>query len=174
MKRGTTLFLRVAVYLIGITILALCIFWLPWLANYTGEMFPEFSYLQYPILIGLYLTAIPFFLALSQALKILNYINNNNSFSELSVKSLRYIKYCAVTISILYGIGGIFLMSQSALHPGIVIIGFTIIFTSVIIAVFTAILQKSLKAALDIKTENDLTVWGEKNGNYNQYWCDVS
>ena len=101
--------------------------------------------MQYPVLIGLYVTVIPFFLALYQALKLLNYIENNNAFSELSVKVLKYIKYCAITISILYLIGTIVLMSQNALHPGIAIIGLTIIFTSVVIAVFTAVLQKLLK-----------------------------
>lgn len=158
MKQGTTIFLKIAVFLIGITVLVLCIFWLPWLANDTAEMFSEFAYLQYPVLIGLYVTAIPFFLALYQALKLLNYIENNNAFSELSVKVLKYIKYCAITISILYVIGTIFFMSQNALHPGIAIIGFTIIFTSIVIAVFTEVLQKLLKNALDIKSENDLTV----------------
>ena len=133
MKRGTTVFLKIAVFLIGITVLALCIFWLPWLANDTAEMFPEFAFLQYPVLIGLYVTVIPFFLALYQALKLLNYIENNNAFSELSVKVLKYIKYCAI-------------------------IGLTIIFTSVVIAVFTAVLQKLLKNVLDIKSENDFTV----------------
>lgn len=158
MKQGTTLFLKIAVFLIGITVLALCIFLLPWLANDTAEMYPEFAYLQYPVLIGLYVTAIPFFIALYQALKILNYIENNNAFSELPVKALKYIKYCAISISILYVVGAVCLLSQNALHPGIAIIGLTIIFTSVIIAVFTAVLQKLLKNALDIKSENDLTV----------------
>lgn len=158
MERGTTLFLKVAVILIGITVLALCIYLLPSLADYTAEMYPEFAYLQYPILFGLYITAIPFFIALYQALKLLNYIDNNNAFSELSVKALKYIKYCAVTISILYVIGIIFLMSQNASHPGIAVIGLTILLTSAVIAVFTAVLQKLLKHALDIKSENDLTV----------------
>lgn len=158
MEQGTTLFLKITVFLIGITVLALCIFLLPWLASYTAEMYPEFAYLQYPILIGLYVTVIPFLIALYQALKLLNYIDNNNAFSELSVKSLKYIKYCAVIISILYVIGIIIVMSQNAFQPGIAIIGFTIIFTSVVIAVFTAVLQKLLKNALDIKSENDLTV----------------
>ncbi|PIC63626.1 hypothetical protein CSV79_10825 [Sporosarcina sp. P13] len=158
MKKGTTIFLKIAVFLIAVTVLALCIFWLPWLANNTAEMYPEFDYLQYPVLISLYITVIPFYLALFQALKILNYIENNNAFSERSVNVLKYIKYCAITISIVYVIGNIFLITQNALHPGIAIIGFIIIFTSVVIAVFTAVLQKLLKNALDIKLENDLTV----------------
>lgn len=158
MKQGTTLFLKVTVFLIGITILVLSVFFLPWLANYTAKMYPEFAHLQYPILIGLYITAIPFFFALYQALKLLNYIDRKNAFSDMSLIALGKIKYCAITISILYVIGAIFLLTQNALHPGIAIIGFTIIFSSIIIAVSAMVLQKLFKSALDIKLENDLTV----------------
>ncbi|WP_010649805.1 DUF2975 domain-containing protein [Oceanobacillus massiliensis] len=158
MKRGSTIFLKTAVFLIGVIVLALCIFLLPWLANDTAEMFPEFAYLQYPVLIGLYLTAIPLFISLYQAIRLLRFIDNEDAFSESSVNSLNLIKYCAVIISILYVIGSILLMSQSALHPGIAIIGFIIIFASVVIAVFAGVLQKLLRNAIDIKSENDLTV----------------
>lgn len=158
MERGKTLFLRIAIYFIGMMVLALFILWLPRLANDTAEMFPEFSYLQFPVLIGLYITGIPFYFALYKALKLLTYIDESNAFSELSVNALRYIKYCAITISVLYVIGAIILLSKKALHPGIAIIIFTIIFSSVVIAVFTMVLQKLLKSAIDIKSENDLTV----------------
>jgi len=158
MQRGTTLFLRIVIYFIGIMVLALFIFWLPRLANDTAEMFPGFSYLRFPVLIGLYVTGIPFYFSLYKALKLLAYIDKNNAFSVLSVNALRYIKYCAITISVLYAIGAIFLLSQKALHPGILIIVFTIIFSSVVIAVFSMVLQQLLKSALDIKSENDLTV----------------
>ena len=60
-----TLFLKVVVILIGIPVLALCIFWVPGFANY----------LHYAILIGVYATAITFFFALYQALKLLSYID---------------------------------------------------------------------------------------------------
>ncbi|MCM3396505.1 DUF2975 domain-containing protein [Oceanobacillus profundus] len=158
MKRGSTIFLKIAVFLIGVIVLSLCIFFLPWLANDTAEMFPEFAFLQYPVLLGLYLTTIPFFVALYQAIRLLKLIDNEDAFSESSVNSLNLIKYCAITISILYVIGSILLMSQSALHPGIAIIGFIIFFASVVIAVFAGVLQKLLRNALDIKSENDLTV----------------
>ncbi|RHW29959.1 DUF2975 domain-containing protein [Oceanobacillus profundus] len=158
MKRGSTIFLKIAVFLIGVIVLSLCIFFLPWLANDTAEMFPEFAFLQYPVLLGLYLTTIPFFVALYQAIRLLKLIDNEDAFSESSVNSLNLIKHCAITISILYVIGSILLMSQSALHPGIAIIGFIIFFASVVIAVFAGVLQKLLRNALDIKSENDLTV----------------
>lgn len=72
--------------------------------------------------------------------------------------ALKEIKICAITINILYLTGMLFLILQAALHPGIAMIGMTISFTSVAIAVFAAVLQKLLKRALEIKLANDLTV----------------
>lgn len=158
MKKGTTLFLKMTICLIGLTIFACAIFWLPRLANDAANMNPEFSHLQYPVLIGMYVTIIPFSFALYQAFKLLLYIDRNDSFSVLSVKSLQLINQCAVTISVIYICGCIFLLSQNALHPGIALIGFIIIFTSIVIAVFAAVLQKLLKNAIDLKSENELTV----------------
>jgi len=157
-KQGKIRFLKLAVYGIGIIILLLCILALPFLAKHAAEENPEYAHLQYPVLIGLYITAIPFFFALYQALKLLGYIENNNAFSELSVKALGLIKYCASTISILYVVGMILLAVQNALHPGIAVIGFVIFFTSVVIMIFMDVLQELLENVLKIKLENDLTI----------------
>jgi len=150
MKRGSTIFLKTVIFFIGIIVLALCIFWLPSFANY----------FHYPVLIGVYATAITFFFALYQALKILSYIDKNKAFSELSVKALKYIKYCAVTISIIYAglIPLIFPIADADDAPGLVGFPVIIIFASIVVAVFAAVLQKLLKEAIDIKSENDLTV----------------
>ncbi|WP_188456899.1 DUF2975 domain-containing protein [Virgibacillus oceani] len=153
MNQGSTLFLKVAVSFIGFMVLILSLFWLPWLANEAAALAPELAHLQYPVLIGMYITLIPFLFALYHALKLLRCIDFNIAFSELSVRSLYYIKYCSFSI-----IGCIFLMAQNALHPGIALIGFIIIFTSVVIAVFSAVLQYLLKQAIDIKSENELMV----------------
>jgi MFS superfamily sulfate permease-like transporter len=150
MKRGTTLFLKIAVILIGIPVLALCIFWVPGFVNY----------LPYPILIGVYATAISFFFALYQALKLLSYIDKNKAFSELSVNALKNIKYCAITISIIYAglIPFLLPIADADDAPGLVGFPCIIIFASFVIAVFAAVLQKLLKEVIDIKSENDLTV----------------
>ncbi|RDW20499.1 DUF2975 domain-containing protein [Oceanobacillus chungangensis] len=158
MNRGSTTFLRISVFLIGIIVITLSIFLLPRLANEAAEIAPDLAYLKYLVLIGLYVTTIPFFFALYQALKILTYIDNHNAFSCFSVKSLKNIVYCAITISVFYIIGGLFLFIQNALHPGIAIMGLTITFASTIIAVFASTLKKLIKNAIDMKSENDLTV----------------
>lgn len=51
-----------------------------------------------------------------------------------------------------------YLMAEIDDAPGIIVIGLIIIFASMVIAVFVAVLQKLLKEAIDIKSENDLTV----------------
>ena len=157
MKRET-LFLKAVVFLIGIPVLALCLFGLPWLANHPVN--PDYAHMLYPTLIGIYATAIPYYFALYQAFKLLSYIDKNKAFSELSVKALKNIKYCAIIISSLYVVmmPFFYLVAEKDDAPGLIIIGMVPIFASMVVAVFAAVLQKLLKNAIDIKSENDLTV----------------
>lgn len=157
-EKGNNIFLKLAVFLIGLPVLILCIFGLTWLAN--NSINPDYAQILYPILIGIYVTAIPFYFALYQAFKLLNYIDNNKSFSQLSVNSLRNIKFCAITISGLYVVimPFIYLLAENDDAPGLILIGMIPIFASTVIAVFAAVLQRLLQEAIDIKSENDLTV----------------
>ncbi|ASN06392.1 DUF2975 domain-containing protein [Virgibacillus necropolis] len=160
MEQGSTNFLKAVVFFIGMIVLAVCIVGLPRFdPDSPYWQLPELANLQYPLLIGMYAAMIPFFFALYQTLKLLSYIHKNVAFSELSVKALRNIKYCATTISILYVVEMpyLYLLTKVDDAPGI-IIGLVIIFASFVIAIFAAVLQKLLKDAIDIKSENDLTV----------------
>lgn len=87
MKHGSTLFLKAAVFLIGTPVLALSIFGVYWLVNNPAN--PEYDHILYPIIIGMYVSVIPFFVALFQAFKLLSYIDKNQAFSELSVMALK-------------------------------------------------------------------------------------
>lgn len=160
MKRGSTIFLKIAVFLIGTPIIALCILGLPMLAKEAAESNSEFAYVLYAILIVMYVSAIPFFVALYQAFKLLSYIDKNKAFSGISVKSLKSIKYCAITISGLYVVGLPFFYIFAELDdaPGIMLIGLLFTFAPMVIAVFAAVLQRLLQEAINIKSENDLTV----------------
>lgn len=158
MKQRSTLFLKIAVFIIGTPVLTLCIFGLPWLAN--NPVNPDYAHILYPILIIMYVSVIPFFLALYQAFKLLSYIDKNKAFSGISVKALNKIKYCAITISGLYVVGMPFFYILAELDdaPGIILIGLVVIFASMVIAVFAAVLQRLLQEAINIKSENDLTI----------------
>lgn len=160
MKRGTTLFLKIAVIFIGIPVLALYIFLVPEIADFAAELYPASAYIKYFVFIDLYAMAIPFYFALYQAFKLLIYIDKNQAFSDLSVKALKNIKYCAVVISILFVLGMplFYMIAEVDDAPGIILIGLAMIFASMVIAVFAAVLQRLLEEAIHIKSENDLTV----------------
>ncbi|WP_045520124.1 DUF2975 domain-containing protein [Neobacillus niacini] len=159
-KRGSTTFLKVIIFLAGIAVLALCIFLVPKIGIFAGELYPDIPYMKSLVLIDMYAAAMPFYFALYQAFKLLSYIDKNQAFSELSVKALKIIKYCAITISTLYLLGMplYYLMAKRIDPPSFIPIGLVIIFASMVIAVFAAVLQRLLQEAINIKSENDLTI----------------
>jgi DNA-binding Xre family transcriptional regulator len=168
MKRGSTLFLKLAVILMGIPVLALCLFLLPQIANEANEAAErgsDLAYVVYGILMVMYVSAIPFYFALYQSFNLLSYIDKNQAFSKLSVRALKKIKNCAIIISGLYlvALPFVYIMAEVDDAPGLIIVGMVPIFASVVIAVFAAVLQRLLKEAIDIKEENDLIVWAEVN-----------
>ena len=107
-KQGSTTFLKVIIFLIGIAVLALCIFWLPEIAIREAKEHPG-DYSLYPLLVCAYGFCITFSVALYQVFKLLTYIEKNNAFSELSLKSLKVIKKCAFTIIFFIVLGIVYL-----------------------------------------------------------------
>ena len=97
MKRSSTIFLRVVIVLIGIGVLALML-WEPHLEgrNVHATLFE--IYFKDPFLAYAYIASISFFVALYQAFKLLGYIGQNKVFSPSSVRALRTIKYCAISL----------------------------------------------------------------------------
>lgn len=157
MKRGT-LFLKAAVILIGSPVFALSILGLPWLMN--NPVNPDYANMLYPILTGMYLASLIFYFALYQAFKLLSYIDTNKAFSERSVQALKNIKYCASIISALFMLmlPFVYLIAEKDDAPGLIIVGTAPVFASLVVAVFAAVLQRLLKEAFELKSENDLTV----------------
>lgn len=158
MKNRNTSFLKLAIFVIGMAVLLLCLFFLPWVAATIAKQNPEWRYLRFPILIGIYLTTLPFYLALFEGFRLLIHIERDQAFSQQGVLALNHIKYCAIVIAILYGIGAATLLFLNSLIPMMILLSSIIIFASVSIGIFAAVLQELLKQALAIKSENDLTV----------------
>jgi hypothetical protein len=151
MKQGSTIFLRGVIFLMGAVVLGLCIF----ILSFVGQ-----AGIYSPILIGLCVPAIPFFIGLYQTLKLLDYIDANTAFSQQSVEALKTIKRCTIAVGALFVAGMPFLINVAHQDdaPGVVAIGLIIIFAAVVVSVFAAVLQRLLEDAIAIKSENDLTV----------------
>ncbi|HDR3657105.1 DUF2975 domain-containing protein [Bacillus cereus] len=159
LKRSSTTFLKVIIFLAGISVLALCILLVPEMANFAANLYPNIAPMKYLVFIVMYGAAVPFYVALYQAFNLLQYIDENTAFSELSVKALKNIKRCAITISGLYVLSlPLFYFIAKKMDPPIGLVGLIIVFASLVIAVFAAILQRLLQEAIHIKSENDLTV----------------
>ena len=159
MKRET-IFLKLVIILMALPALAICIFVVPPLSGFVGEILPKWAFLQYVFMITLYGSAIAYFAALYQTLKLLGYIDKGIAFSQRSVNALKNIKYCAITITVLFilNLPIILYTAQIDDAPGLGGLGMIITFGAIVIAVFAAVLQKLLQNAIDIKSENDLTV----------------
>jgi len=155
-----TVFLRITLVIMGLAILALCAFVLPAIHDEWPKQFPAVAYLQYPVIAALSATTISFFIALYQAWRLLDYIDKNMAFSQLSVKSLKNIKYCALVISGFYAasLPLIYYIAETDDAPGLLVIGLVFTFAPLVIAVFATVVQKLLQNAIDMKSENDLTV----------------
>ncbi|HDV8368742.1 TPA: DUF2975 domain-containing protein [Bacillus cereus] len=159
LKRSSTMFLKVIIFLAGISVLALCILLVPEMANFAANLYPNIAPMKYLVFIVMYGAAVPFYVALYQAFNLLQYIDENTAFSELSVKALKNIKRCTITISGLYVLSlPLFYFIAKKMDPPIGLVGLIIVFASLVISVFAAILQRLLQEAINIKSENDLTV----------------
>ncbi len=158
MKRSSTLFLQLVIVLIGIGALALML-WEPHVEGRNAHATLFEIYFNDPFLAYAYVASIPFFVALYQAFKVLGYAGQNKVFSQAAVKALRTIKYCAIALIGFVAVGEIFIMfGNSDDRAGGVFMGVLITFGSIVMATAAAMFERILQDAVDIKSENDLTV----------------
>lgn len=160
MKKYSTLFLKIAVFLIGLPVLAACFYILPKIIFEMFTMPAKGVFLLLGVFVIMSGSAVSFFTALYQAFNLLSYIDNNKAFSELSVTALSKIKICAIIISAFYtaGLPILYMIAELDDAPGVIVIGLVIILALAIIGVFAAVLQELLKNAIELKSENDLTI----------------
>src|SRR3989338_7211320 len=158
MKKSSTIFLQVVIVLIGVVALAIMIRF-PQTEGRAANL-DLFSIYSDPFIVYGYLASIAFFVALYQAFKLLGYIGQNKVFSLGSVKALRNIKYCAIilSVSIVIAILYIRLFAGGDDPAGPTAIGILTTFISIVIATAAAVFERTLQSAVDIKSENDLTV----------------
>ena len=159
MKRSSTVFLQVVIVLIGIGALALLL-WEPHLEGRNANATLFQIYFNDPFLALVYIGSIPFFIALYNAFKVLGYAGQNKVFSPEAVKALRIIKFCALAIIGFVVVEEIFIMLNHGDDDaaGAIMLGVLIIFASIVIATAAAMFERVLQSAVDIKSENDLTV----------------
>jgi hypothetical protein len=158
MKPGATVFLRAVLIVVAIGAAALLL-WEPHLEGRNAHATVFAIYFKDPFLAYAYIASIPFFVGLYQAFNVLGYVGRDKVFSSSAVRALRTIKYCAMAVIGFVAGGEVFIMlTESDDRAGGVVIGLLIIFASIVVATAITILERTLQNAVDMKSENDLTV----------------
>ncbi|MEZ5409826.1 MAG: DUF2975 domain-containing protein [Acidimicrobiales bacterium] len=114
-------------------------------------------YLHDPFLLFVYTGSIPFFLALFEAFKLLGYVETS-AFSARSVRSARLIRDCArVTIGFVV-VGATFLLITGEDRPVALFLGLVPTVALLTVASSAAVFERLLERAVDLQSDNDLTV----------------
>lgn len=159
MKRISIIFLQAVIVLIGIVALAILIR-LPLTEGRAANLDLLSIYLDPLILYG-YAASIAFFVALFKAFNLLRYIGQNKVFSSDSVQALKSIKYSAIALNILIVLAGLFIRlshNKDDDPAGFLAMCTMTTFVSIVAATAATIFEKILQNAIDIKSENDLTI----------------
>jgi hypothetical protein len=161
MKRSSIIFLQIVIVLIGVAALAFLL-WMPQVEGVNKNRTNFQIYFQDPFLALVYTGSIPFFTALYQAIRALGYVGRNEVFSPEVVRALRIIRYCALAIIgfVVVEVIWIFVMSgPDEDNPGApIFLGLLIVLPSIVIATVAGMFERILQNAVDLKSENDLTV----------------
>jgi Protein of unknown function (DUF3036). len=159
MKSISIAFLQAATVLIGIVALAILI-WFP-LVEGRATNLDLFSIYVDPFILYGYAASIAFFVALYNAFKLLDCIRQNKVFSSNAVRRLKNIKICAIVLSIAIVATGLFVKlshHQDDDPAGFLAMCVVTTFVSIVVATAAAIFEKVLQNAVDMKSENDLTI----------------
>lgn len=158
MKRASTLFLKAVIILVAI-IVASGMLWFPQTEG-RAESLDLVGIYADPLIIYTYLASIPFFIGLYQAIKLLGLIEKNKAFSSEAVLTLRNMKYASLCLIGFIALAVIFVrfFATGDDPAGPTMLGISTILAFGAIATAAAIFQRLLQNAVDLKSENDLTV----------------
>ena len=158
MKRSSTLFLKVVILLIAIGVLAGMI-WFPQTEGRATHL-DLISIYTDPFIIYFYIASIPFFVGLYQAFKLLHFIDANKAFSQGAVHTLRNMKFASLSLIGFIALAEFYIrfFAHGDDPAGPTTLGVIVAFAFAVIATATAVFQKLLQNAVDMKSENDLTV----------------
>jgi len=157
MKKSSTIFLQVVIVIIGILALAIMIRFPVTEGRATN--LDLFSIYFDPFILYAYAASIPFFIGLYKAFKLLGYIRQNKAFSLNSARTLRSIKYCAIILSVLIVMAGLYIMifhNKDDDPAGFLAMCIVTTIVSIVVATTAAVFEKKiLQKGVDIISGNE-------------------
>ena len=158
MKKGSTLFLKIVILFVAIGVLAGMIRFPQTEGRATN--LDLISIYTDPFIIYIYIGSIPFFIGLYQAFKLLNFIEANKAFSQGAINTLKNMKYASLSLIGFIALALFYI--RFFVHgddpAGPTMLGICMALAFGVIATAAGVFQKLLQNAVDMKSENDLTV----------------
>lgn len=158
MNRSSTVFLRLIICLIAVGVL-LALVWFPQNEG-RAENLDLLRIYTDPLILYVYLASTPFFFGLYQAFKLLNFIDANQAFSQSAVDTLKNMKLASLWLVALIAVAifSLRVFAEGEDSAGPTMLGICLAVAFGVIGTAAAVFQKLFQNAVDLKSENDLTV----------------
>lgn len=158
MKKGSTLFLKSVLCLIAIGVF-IALIWFPQTEGRAANL-DLISIYKDPFILYIYVSSIPFFIGLYQAFKLLNFIDAHKAFSRGAVNTLKSMKFASLSLIGFIALAEFYIrfFAHGDDPAGPTMLGICMALAFGVIATAAGVFQKLLQNAVDIKSENDLTV----------------
>lgn len=158
MKRGSTLFLKAIILFVAV-ITFFGMLWFPQTEGRAANLDLIGIYSD-PLILYVYLASVPFFFGLYQAFRLLSLIEKNKAFSKKAITTLRNMKLASLSLIGLIALALIYVrfFTTGDDVAGPTMLGISTMLAFGVIATAAGVFQKLLQNAVDLKSENDLTV----------------
>lgn len=160
MRRRRVQVCRIMLYLAGFIILVFSTFWLPWHVGETARLNPPLSYLQYSLLLCIYLTLFPFLYTLYHVDRLLDCAEKEKPSLGCLSRSLQRIGWAQLLVALIYLGAWLLLLSTGlpvpwAIHGSVVHPMFGAMMLSAIIALVRRKLKKRMVEEGPVRLKRD-------------------
>lgn len=142
----------------GLCGLALCLWVLPSFGRSLAARYPEFAYCYHPWLFFLWIAAVPCYIDLVLAWRVVRNIESDRSFSRENARLLQYIAVIAAADGAFFFVMNIVYLLLSMSHPGVTLLSFVVTFLIAAVSVAAAALSHLVRKAAELQEQSDLTI----------------
>ncbi|MDQ0174354.1 DUF2975 domain-containing protein [Bacillus chungangensis] len=157
-QKELSAWLKMIIVICGFFGLLLCIYIGPEIGR---EMLLDSKNLQVlytPFVAFIWITGIPFFIALALGWQICSDIGSDQAFTIKNASRLKIISVLSIIEGVLYIGALLYIFVVGSYYMNILFVFLLILFFSVVISVFTSMLSHLVRKASEIKQDNDLTI----------------
>lgn len=145
-------------FFLALAVGAIVLLYMPIVADFMSSEYKDFSFLKLPGLVILYISVVPFYMAIFEIWKLMDMVIADEVFTNKAVDSINKIRLCAFVIFILYAVCLLILIllrvPVSSAYLTIVILDLSALSFATILTV----LKKVLIKTVEMKEENELTI----------------